>query len=156
MSEDLFYFWANTTAVLEVTEEEVVSRDDFFWGPNSAFWFRGYVVSDTFGDGLARVLRHFRANLHVVAHTPVPTITERYQGSIVAVNTIPPAAELLLLVREPGGATLRYRWGTAGRPQPLSPLVTSLSPRGEPLTAPGRFRSSSASRGRERAVRSSP
>jgi hypothetical protein len=128
MKEDLFYRWSDSTFVVAMAAEQVQAREDFFWGENSAFWFRGYVRSDTLGDALARVLRHHRSNLHVVAHTPVQNVQERYQGALIAVNTIPAATELLLLVREQRAGTRRYRWGTEGAPLPLSPLVTSLSP----------------------------
>jgi hypothetical protein len=128
LAEDLFYHWADTTVAVPATREQLLSRENFFWGETSVFWFRGYVQSDEFGDPLARVLRHFRANLHVVAHTPLPAVTERYQGSLVAVNTFPFAIELLLLVREGRAGTRRYRWGLEGPPQRLSPRVTSLTP----------------------------
>jgi hypothetical protein len=130
MREDLFYNWADTTVAIRMPPEQVRLRDDFFWGPESVFWFRGYVQSDTLHDSLARVLRHFRSTLHVVGHTAVPTIEERMGGALIPVKTIPPASELLLLVREGRQGTRRYRWGLSGPPVPLAASVAGGSAAG--------------------------
>jgi hypothetical protein len=160
MREDLFYHWADTTAALPVTLEQVRRREAFFWGDNSAFWFRGYVQSDTLEQSLRRVLRHFRSNLHVVAHTPVSTIADRYRGSVIAVNVAQPASELLLLVRQRRGEARRYRWGVTGPPEPLPVRTTMLAP--PPPTVghghrPGTHaQAPSAAPGPERSAPSSP
>jgi hypothetical protein len=137
MREDLFYHWTDSTAALRVTAEQVRTMEEFFWGERSAFWFRGYVRSDTLTRSLSRVLRHFRTSLHVVAHTPVRSIEERYAGSLIAVNTTPPATELLFLVRDGRRGTTRLRWPMSGPPVPLPPGATALSPARPPVTDHG-------------------
>ena len=90
----------------------------FFFGDNSVFWFRGYVLSDTLKKELNKVLDKFSARHHVVAHTPVPHIRAFYGDKIFAVDLHKPASELLLFVR----TTYRYkiyRYPTEGKAEPL-------------------------------------
>lgn len=72
----------------------------FFFGDLSPFWYRGYVQSDTLAPFLDAVLKHYKARLHVVAHTPVATIRQSYKGKLIAVDLQQPATEMLLLVRQ--------------------------------------------------------
>ena len=58
----------------------------FFYGGNSLFWHRGYVQSDTLQQDLKKILNEFKSNVLVVAHTPVLTISELYEGKIIAVD----------------------------------------------------------------------
>jgi hypothetical protein len=55
-----------------------------------------------------------------VGHTPDSTIIQSYGGRFVTVNTVPFAAEALLLVREDNGWA-RYRVRETGPPEPLEP-----------------------------------
>lgn len=71
----------------------------FFFGDNSVFWHRGYILSDTLKKDLNKVLDKFNARHHVVAHTPVPRISAFYGDRVWAVDLHKPAAELLLFVR---------------------------------------------------------
>jgi Calcineurin-like phosphoesterase len=120
--EELFARWADTTFIAPVDSAGLARRDDFFWGPRSVFWFRDYVQSDTLGAELDAVLTHFGAKIAVVGHTPQPTITERYGGRLIAVNTFPFINEALLLVRQRDGWA-RYRIRETGRPEPIEPAV---------------------------------
>lgn len=103
MGEDLFYTWADTTVVATIDSAGYHRRANFFFGENSVFWYRGYVLSDTLGTQLDRVLKRFDASLHVVAHTPTPAIHQRYHGKLVAAHPRTPAIELLLLARHGAG-----------------------------------------------------
>lgn len=117
-AEDLFYRWADTTFTPPLDSTALVRRSDFFWGPNSVFWYRGYAQSDTLAHDLDAVLDRFDTRLHVVGHTPGAAIRQAYGGSLILTNTLPFAAEALLLVRR-GEDWVRYRIGTHGPPGPL-------------------------------------
>jgi hypothetical protein len=118
VGEQLFYFWADTTVAIKMDSATYARREEFFWGPGSVFWFRGYAQTDTLQNGLGAVLRRFGAGMHVIGHTPGTTIREGYGGSVIVVNTVPFAAELLLLTRERGGHG-RFRIRTTGPPTRL-------------------------------------
>ena len=117
-AEDLFYFYADTTYMVAMDTASFYRRDDFFWGEESVFWHRGYVMADTLGDELANTLDHFDADVHVVGHTPLPAIAVRYDGRLIATNTAPFANEMLLLVREGRGYGM-WRYGLSGPPTAL-------------------------------------
>lgn len=130
MKEDLFYHWADSTFWTDPVNlagqdsSSIARREDFFWGENSIFWFRGYVQEDTLGDALQAVLRRHGSNLLVVGHTPTQMIHERYGGALIAAHPREPATELLLLVRS-GREHLRYRYGLTGPPEPVPAAVTA-------------------------------
>lgn len=113
VGEELFHRWADTTAVIPMDSAAYERRVDFFWGPRSLFWHRGYVQSDSAGAELADVLRRWRADMLVVGHTAVPVIQARYDGSLIAAHTPRHGAELLLLVRQ-GRGYERYRISAHG------------------------------------------
>ncbi len=137
LAEDLFYLWADTTVALvtdSVTADEVVDlysrvilmdsaavarRARLIFDERSILWFRGYVETDTLAAELDRVLEDYGAELHVVAHTPVPSIGSRYDGKLIAVDLLDPAAEMLLLVRETDGEYERLRLGLEGPPEAI-------------------------------------
>ena len=54
-------------------------------------------------SALDGVLDEFGAEIHVVAHTPVPSIESRYDGRLLAVDLERPATEMLLLEWGAGG-----------------------------------------------------
>jgi len=64
------------------------------------------------------VLDRFDSELHVVAHTTVESVQERYGGSLVAVDLNAPASQLLLLVDD---GLQRLRYGTEGPAEGLRP-----------------------------------
>ena len=99
---------------------QVTRRYDFFFDPESVLWYRDLVLTDTLGAHLDRVLDRFDAAVHVVGHTPVPAIGERYGGKLIAVETLDHGAKLLFLERRPGGGWDRYLIGFAGDRQPLT------------------------------------
>lgn len=71
----------------------------FFYSEDSPFWYRGYVQSDTLGTQLNSMLRKYKSNIHIVAHTPLENITKRYQGKLLTTDLNDAATQLLLLVR---------------------------------------------------------
>lgn len=71
-----------------------------FYHPDSPFWFRGYVYQDTLAPQLNTMLKKHNAKLHVVAHTPQETITERYNGKLLTTDLNEAATELLLLIKD--------------------------------------------------------
>lgn len=145
LSEDLFYRWSDSTmaltsdpALAEAVQDrydEVIVMDSsaiarrraLVFDENSIFWYRGYVQSDTLGAALDRTLASFDADLHVVGHTPVPSVAVRYGGRLVAVDLEDPVTEMLLLTRDPGGERRAWRYRLEGPPEALD-----LSPRGTP------------------------
>jgi hypothetical protein len=118
VSEELFERWVDTTYASPRDSVSLARWTDFFMGERSVFWYRGYAQSDSLGPALDSVLERFGSATHVVGHTPSPTIQLRYGGKLVAVNTTPFAAELLLLVRR-GGTFERWRYRTTGVPEKL-------------------------------------
>ncbi len=62
-------------------------------------WYRGYVYYDTLAPQLNAMLRKYNAKVHVVAHTTVETITQKYNGKLLTTDLNEAATELLLLVR---------------------------------------------------------
>jgi hypothetical protein len=114
VAEELFARWADTTWVVPMDSATFQRRDDFFWHPDSAFWHREYVQTDTAGPILDRVLARMDSDVLVVGHTPVVTMATAYNGRVIAVHTPAHGAELLLLVRTPDGYE-RYRVNATGR-----------------------------------------
>ena len=53
---------------------------DFFYYENGPYWYRGYVKYDTLGPQLNSMLQKYKSKIHVVAHTPLESITQRYDG----------------------------------------------------------------------------
>jgi hypothetical protein len=137
MAEELFYRWADTTmafatdpalaaAVAEQYDTVIVMdsaalarRTDLLFDESSVFWYRGYAQSDTLEAALDSALARFGARLHVVGHTPVRTITSRYEGKLIDVDMEDPAIELLLLTRSGDGRYARWRYRLEGPPEPL-------------------------------------
>jgi len=119
-AEDLFTRWTDTTYAVPLDSAGFARRLSFFWLPRSPFWYRGFVQSDSLGVQLDSVLQHFKAKTMVVGHTPGKTVRERYGGRLIAVNTLPFGAEMLLLVRKRDGWE-RWRIAESGSPKPLPP-----------------------------------
>jgi len=137
IAEDLFYRWAdptfafaNDSATAEAARDEyadvividsasVARRMALLFDESSIFWYRGYMQSNALGAELDRVLRSFDAELHVVAHTPVPSIASRYDGKLLAVDMEDPAIEMLLLTKDDEGRYRKFRFGLTGEPEPL-------------------------------------
>lgn len=118
MGEELFRRWSDTTYVPPLDSAAYARRLDFFFGERSVFWHRDYVRSDATGALLERTLDRHGARVHVVAHTPVPTIEPRYGGRLFPVNVEPAASELLLLERR-AGELRAHRYREEGPPVPL-------------------------------------
>ena len=119
LQEDIFYTLLQDSIPASVDSLQFNRRLAFFYAENSLFWHRGYVLSDTLEKDLEIILKKFKSKLHVVAHTPVPTIRELYNGKIVAVDLNIPATEMLLLVRNGKNKVKRFRIRSDGLTEPL-------------------------------------
>ncbi len=129
MSEDWFYFLADTTVVMPPIDSLALDRRiNFFFAPNSVFWYRDYLETDTLTSVLDHVLERFDSEIHVVGHTPFETIQQRYDGALIGVDLEDPASELLMLVRSADGYE-RYSYPLSGPPVPLPLPVQASEPR---------------------------
>lgn len=72
----------------------------FFYHRESPYWYRGYVNYDTLGPQLNAMLRKHDSKFHVVAHTPLETITQKYEGKLLTTDLNDAATQLLLMVRQ--------------------------------------------------------
>jgi hypothetical protein len=118
MGEELFERWVDTTYAPPRDSVALARWTNFFMGDRSVFWYRGYAQSDSLAPQLDSVLTHFGSRVHVVGHTPGPTIRSSYAGKFIDLNTTPFAAELMLVVRK-GDALERWRYRTRGNPEKL-------------------------------------
>jgi hypothetical protein len=128
--EETFYrwaddaFWEDPPLVLPMDSVAWNRRLELFFEPTSPIWHREYAQTRTAGDELQNMLDRHRARVHVIGHTPMEAIHQRYGGRVILTNTFPFAAEMLLLVRDPEGLDgwARHRIGFEGPPQPLQTL----------------------------------
>lgn len=111
--EELFARWADTTYIPPLDSIGAAQRDAFFWDPDSAFWHREFVWTDTMDVLLDRVLERMESDIFVVGHTPVEEMEARYDGRLIPAHTRRHGAEMLLLVRAPEGYR-RYRISARG------------------------------------------
>ncbi|MFW5950604.1 MAG: metallophosphoesterase [Gemmatimonadota bacterium] len=107
-------------------------RLDFFESDNSVFWFREYLRTDALQPILQEVLDSYDADIHVVAHTPVPRIQARMGGRMIAVDAAQPATQMLLLVREKHGGYTPLLYGLHGPPEPVPLMAPPTAPRTPP------------------------
>jgi hypothetical protein len=126
MQEELFPNWHDDEFLGEWAEGTTLDsaavdrRWTFFNHRESVFWYRDLVQSDTLGPYLDKVLKRFDSRIHVVGHTPLDRIEERYDGRLIAVDMEEAATELLLLVRNDGDGWDRMKLGLEG---PVGPIV---------------------------------
>jgi hypothetical protein len=122
MSEELFHRWGqppdSTLPPIVMDSVAADRRINFFFGDNSVFWYRGYVQSDTLQTALQDVLARHDSDVHVVGHTALDEIEQRYAGALLAVDLWSAAGQLLLLVKE-DGVLQAFRYGSEGPPEPL-------------------------------------
>ena len=71
----------------------------FFYNSEGPYWYRGYVNSDTLAPQLNAMLNKHESKIHVVAHTTLETITEKYDGKLLTTDLNDAATELLFLIR---------------------------------------------------------
>jgi hypothetical protein len=152
LAGEVFRIWADSTyrpdrrRLKGLDSVAVIRRYDFFFGDSSVFWYRGYVDSDTLSAELAHVLGRRHSAVHVVGHTPLPTMRQSYGDSLVAVDLLEPATELLLMVRDDSrkadGGWRRYRIRAEGPPEPLEAAAghaaagdTAVDPQDAPAAA---------------------
>jgi hypothetical protein len=137
MGEDLFYRWADSTLALatdsasaEAVKDQydrvivmdsaaVARRMALIFDERSILWYRGYVQTDSLGPELRETLGSFDADLHIVGHTPVPSVSLSYEGRLIAVDLEEPAREMLLLTRDASGERRAFRATLEGPPEPL-------------------------------------
>lgn len=91
---------AETPDTLSYSRELWNQRYSFFYSPFSPFWYRGYVQSDTLQVQLNTMLRKYKSKVHVVAHTPLETITKRYNGKLLTTDLNEAATQLLMLEKK--------------------------------------------------------
>lgn len=122
INEDVFhYLLQDSLAYAKFDSLLYGQRLYFFFGDKSVFWYRGYVHSDTLKNELKTVLKKFGCKIHIVAHTPVRTITSLYDGRVLAVDLAHPATEMLLLVRKGKKKYKKFRYKLNGNFEPLEP-----------------------------------
>ena len=113
------YLLDDSIAAIKMDSVSYGTRLLFFFDDNSVFWYRGYVVSDSLDKELTKALKKFKSAIHVVGHTPVPTISAFYDGRLVAVNTINFASEMLLLVRTGKKHYVKFKYNLNGEVLPV-------------------------------------
>lgn len=138
IQEELFSHWYDDEFLGEWAEGTTLDsaavdrRWTFFNHRESVFWYRDLVQSDTLGPYLGQVLERFRSNVHVVGHTPLEHIEERYEGRLIAVDMEEAATELLLLTRSAEGDWERRKLGLEGPPGPIEHDTARLPPDSPP------------------------
>jgi len=131
MGEELFVHWNDPEYLAEFSKATrldsaaVARRYDFFFGTQSVQWYRALIYSDTLGGFLDTVLSNFHVSTHIIGHTPVPTIGERYEGRLIATDLEDAASEMLFLARRPDGGWDRYMIPLFGAPQRLGSLMSA-------------------------------
>ena len=85
----------------------------FFYADVSPYWYRGYVNSDTLDLQLEAMLKRYKSRVHIVAHTPLPSITQKYDGKLLTTDLEDAATQLLLLVNKKNKYT-RYKIDSYG------------------------------------------
>ena len=135
MEEELFSKWYDDEALGEWAEGATLDsaavdrRWEFFNNPESVFWYRDLVQRDTLGAYLGKVLKRFKSSIHIVGHTPLDHIEERYDGRLIAVDMEEAATELLLLARNDAGGWDRLKLGLEGPPGPIRQDTTQVPER---------------------------
>lgn len=107
LKEDMFHDIINETP--DTTRYNPISWNKmktFFYDEKSPFWYRGYVYSDTLTVQLKTMLKKYDSKVHIVAHTPLETITKRYNGRLLTTDLNEASTQLLLLVKK------RNKYGT--------------------------------------------
>ena len=94
--------------------EDWMKHKRFFFSDMSPYWYRGYVMTDTIEDQLDAMLKKYKSKLHVVGHTSLDTITQRYNGKLITTDLKEKATELLFLERK-GKKYNRFRIDSLGR-----------------------------------------
>ncbi len=120
MHEHLMTAWFDSTATVAVDSAAFERRRAMFWGPETVFWNRDYVESDTLNAALAQVLGALGARVLAVGHTPIPRIEARYGGRLLALNTSDFASEMVLIDKT-GHARIIWRY-TFESPPRLMPF----------------------------------
>ncbi len=86
-------------------QEEWEKIRNFFYNEQSPYWYRGYVESDTLEMQLNAMLKKYRSDAHIVAHTPLEKISQKYGGKILTTDLHDAATQLLFLHRKKNRTT---------------------------------------------------
>ena len=117
------YYYMNQPMYLDMMKQHADSTEYdpdswlrmkvFFYKSNNPYWYRGYVTSDTLEPQLNSMLKKHGSKIHIVAHTPLETITQRYDGKLLTTDLNEKATQLLFLVRNRKKYT-RYKIDSEG------------------------------------------
>ena len=91
---------------------------DFFYHEESPYWYRGYVRYDSLQVQLRQMLRKYDSKTHIVAHTPLKSITSRYNGNLLTTDLEEASTELLFLVKDKKKYK-RFKIDSSGNKNPL-------------------------------------
>ncbi len=86
-------------------KEEWRKMKTFFYDEENPFWYRGYVVSDTLETQLTSMLKKYRSEVHIVAHTPRENISQKYGGKLLTTDLNEKATQLLFIHRNKNRTT---------------------------------------------------
>ena len=114
MKDSLFLkVMSNDSTEVSYAYEKWEKMSYFFYAEVSPYWYRGYVNSDTLDLQLDAMLKKYKSKVHIVAHTPLPTITQKYDGKLLTTDLEDAATQLLLLVKKKKEYT-RYKIDYSG------------------------------------------
>ncbi len=114
MKDSLFLkIMSNDSTEVSYAREKWEKMRYFFYAEVSPYWYRGYVNSDTLDLQLDAMLKRYKSKVHVVAHTPLPTITQKYDGKLLTTDLEDAATQLLLLVKKKN-KYIRYKINSSG------------------------------------------
>lgn len=106
MKDSLFLkIMSNDSTEVNYDLEKWKNMRYFFYAEESPYWYRGYVNSDTLNTQLDNMLKRYKSKVHIVAHTPLKTITQKYNGKLVTTDLEEEATQLLLLVKKKNNYT---------------------------------------------------
>ena len=118
------YFYLHEDMFLELSKAhadsaaydagEWMKRKRFFYSDMSPYWYRSYVTTDTLEEQLDYMLKKYSSKLHVVGHTSLDTIRQRYNGKLITTDLREKATELLFLLRD-GRKYSRFRIDSLGQ-----------------------------------------
>ena len=121
LQEPVFPFLlTDSTWASFIDSAQYITRMDFFFGPNSLFWYRGYATNDTLNAELGKVLDFYDAQAMVIGHTALDQIKAIYDAKLYAIDLKNPASEMLALINK--GSFHAYRFKLDGTKTLLHPL----------------------------------
>ena len=95
----------NSIDSLPHNKEEWEKMRAFFYDERSPFWYRGYVVSDTLEIQLNAMLKKYKSDVHIVGHTPLENISQKYGSKLLTTDLNDKATQLLFIHRKKNRTT---------------------------------------------------